>query len=141
MNGTADEKAMINYYNRTIEPFLTAIVEAMRRNFLTKTARTQKQWILFFRDPFRLVPLSDIAEIADKFTRNEILASNEIRQGMGIKPSKEPKADKLINSNMPVGDTGVKSPLDTPKPDPNLDAARALLEKSRARANGNGASA
>lgn len=141
MNGTADEKAMINYYNRTIEPFLTAIVEAMRRNFLTKTARTQKQWILFFRDPFRLVPLSDIAEIADKFTRNEILASNEIRQGMGIKPSKEPKADKLINSNMPVGDTGVKSPLDTPSPDPNLDAARALLEKSRARANGNGASA
>jgi hypothetical protein len=141
MNGTADEKAMINYYNRTIEPFLTAIVEAMRRNFLTKTARTQKQWIMFFRDPFRLVPLSDIAEIADKFTRNEILSSNEVRQGMGIKPSQEPKADKLINSNMPVGDTGVRSPQDTPTRDPNLDAARALLEKSRARANGNGASA
>lgn len=109
MNGTADEKSMINYYNRTIEPFLTAIVEAMRRNFLTKTARTQKQTILFFRDPFRLVPLSDIAEIADKFTRNEILSSNEVRQGMGIKPSKEAKADKLVNSNMPVSDTGTSS--------------------------------
>lgn len=137
MNGTADEKAMINYFNRTIEPFLTAIVEAMRRNFITKTARTQKQWILFFRDPFRLVPLSDIAEIADKFTRNEILSSNEVRQGMGIKPSQEPKADQLINSNMPVGDTGLPNPADSPAPDPALDAA---LEEFGMGVNGNGAS-
>lgn len=138
MNGTADEKAMINYYNRTVEPFLTAIVEAMRRNFLTKTARTQLQWILFFRDPFRLVPLSDIAEIADKFARNEILSSNEVRQGMGIKPSQDPKADQLINSNMPVADTGVNSPLDTPAPDPALDAA---LSEFGLGVNGNGATA
>ena len=127
MNGTADEAAMINYFNRTIEPFLTAIVEAMRRNFLTKTARTQGQWILYFRDPFRLVPLSQIAEIADKFTRNEILSSNEVRQGMGIKPDKNPKSDQLVNSNMPVGDTGVPPPggPDSPAPDPELEKALA----------------
>lgn len=127
MNGTADEAAMINYYNRTIEPILTAIVEPMRRNFLTKTARTQKQWILFFRDPFRLVPISQIAEIADKFTRNEITSSNEIRQGIGLKPSQDKKADQLINSNMPVGDTGVTPPAnpDAPASDPELEAALA----------------
>jgi putative sterol carrier protein len=101
MNGTADEKAMLNYWNRTIEPILTAIVEAMRRSFLTKTARSQKQTVMYFRDPFRLVPIENIAEIADKFTRNEILTSNEIRQVVGIAPSKDPKADKLQNSNMP----------------------------------------
>lgn len=123
MNGTADEAAMINYWNRTIEPFLTAIVEGMRRSFLTKTARTQKQWILYFRDPFKLVPISQIAEIGDKFTRNEILSSNEVRQGMGIKPSQEPKADQLINSNMPVGDTGVGVNPDAPAEDPELTAA------------------
>lgn len=128
MNGTADEAAMINYYNRTIEPFLTAIVEAMRRNFLTKTARTQKQWIMFFRDPFRLVPISQIAEIADKFTRNEIMASNEVRQAIGLKPSKEPKADQLVNANMPQSDTGVSPPgenPDQPAPDPELEKALA----------------
>ena len=102
MNGTADEKAMLNYWNRTIEPVLTAMVEAMRRTFLTKTARTQKQAILFFRDPFRLVPIENIAEIADKFTRNEIMSSNEIRQVIGLAPHKDPKADKLVNSNMPA---------------------------------------
>jgi putative sterol carrier protein len=102
MKGTADEKAMLNYWNRTVEPVLTSIVEAMRRTFLTKTARTQKQTVLFFRDPFRLVPVENIAEIADKFTRNEILTSNEIRQVVGFKPHTDPKADKLINSNMPV---------------------------------------
>jgi Phage portal protein len=102
MNGTADEKAMLNYWNRTVEPILTAIVEAMRRTFLTKTARTQKQTVLFFRDPFRLVPVENIAEIADKFTRNEIMTSNEFRQIIGLAPSKDPKADQLINSNMPV---------------------------------------
>lgn len=107
MNGTADEKAMLNYWARTIEPILTAIVEAMRRTFLTKTARSQKQWILFFRDPFKLVPMEVIAEIADKFTRNEILASNEVRGAIGYRPSQEPKADQLVNANMPQADTGV----------------------------------
>lgn len=102
MNGTADEKAILNYWNRTIEPILTAIVEAMRRSFLTKTARTQRQTIQYFRDPFKLVPIEKIAEIADKFTRNEILTSNEIREVVGRAPHADPKADKLINSNMPV---------------------------------------
>ena len=101
MKGTADEKAMLNYWNRTVEPILTAIVESMRRTFLTKTARTQKQSVLFFRDPFRLVPVQNIAEIADKFTRNEIMTSNEIRQIVGMAPSKDPKADQLQNANMP----------------------------------------
>jgi len=105
MSGTADEQAMINYYNRTIEPILTAIAEAMRRTFLTKTARSQGQTILFFRDPFKLIPMADMAEIADKFTRNEILTSNEIRSFVGIAPSSDPKADQLINSNMPQGTT------------------------------------
>jgi hypothetical protein len=112
MNGTADEKAMLNYWNRTIEPILTAIVEAMRRSFLTKTARTQKQSIEFFRDPFRLVPVENIAEIADKFTRNEIMTSNEMRQVVGMPPHPDPKADQLLNSNMPQGSptpTGVVS--------------------------------
>lgn len=103
MNGTADEKAMLNYWNRTIEPILTAIAESMRRTFLTKTARTQKQTIQFFRDPFRLVPIENIAEIADKFTRNEIMTSNEMRQVVGFKPHPDPKADQLVNSNMPQG--------------------------------------
>lgn len=102
MNGTADEKAMLNYWNRTIEPVLTAIVEAMRRSFLTKTARTQLQDVKYFRDPFRLVPIENIAEIADKFTRNEIMTSNEMRQVVGLAPHKDPKADKLVNSNMPA---------------------------------------
>lgn len=103
MNGTADEKTMLNYMNRTIAPIVTAIVEAMKRTFLTKTARSQKQTVMAFRDPFKLLPLSEIAEIADVFSRNEILSSNEIRQKVGIKPSKDPKADQLINANMPQG--------------------------------------
>lgn len=103
MNGTADEKAMLNYWNRTIEPVLTAMAEAMRRTFLTKTARTQRQSVWFFRDPFRLVPIENIAEIADKFTRNEIMTSNEMRQVVGMAPHKDPKADQLLNSNMPQG--------------------------------------
>jgi len=110
MNGTADEKAMINYYNRTIKPVLRAVTESMRRAFLTKTARTQGQSILFFRNPFELVPMEQVAEIADKFTRNEILTSNEIRQGIGFKPAKDPKADKLQNSNMPQPSTPSESP-------------------------------
>jgi hypothetical protein len=100
LDGTADEKVMLNYNNRTIEPIISAIVDAMKRNFLTKTARTQGQTIMYFRDPFKLVPINNIAEIADKFTRNEILTSNEIRQIIGFKPSDDPKADKLVNSNI-----------------------------------------
>lgn len=100
MDGTADEKTMLNYNNRTIEPIVSAIVDSMKRSFLTKTARTQGQTIMAFRDPFKLVPINDIAEIADKFTRNEILTSNEIRQIIGFKPSNDPKADQLINSNI-----------------------------------------
>lgn len=107
VDGKADESAMINYHNRTIEPITRAIVEAMRRSFLTKTARSQRQSIVYFRDPFRLVPVSQLAEIADKLTRNEILTSNEFRGIMGFKPSKEPKADQLVNSNMPQAVTGV----------------------------------
>lgn len=100
LNGTADEKTMLNYNNRTVEPIVSAIVDEMKRKFLTKTARSQRQTITFFRDPFRLVPVNDIAEIADKFTRNEIMTSNEIRQIVGMKPSDDPKADELINSNI-----------------------------------------
>lgn len=100
LDGTADEKTMLNYNNRTIEPIVSAIVDEMKRKFLTKTARSQGQSVLFFRDPFKLVPVNDIAEIADKFTRNEILTSNEIRQIIGMKPSDDPKADQLINSNI-----------------------------------------
>ena len=100
LDGTADEKAMLNYNNRTIEPIVSAIVDAMKRSFLSKTARTQGQTIMFFKDPFKLVPVANIADIADKFTRNEIMTSNEIRQIIGMKPSDDPKADELRNSNL-----------------------------------------
>lgn len=100
LDGTADEKTMLNYNNRTIEPIVSAIVDELKRKFLTKTARSQGQSIMFFRDPFKLVPINNIAEIADKFTRNEILTSNEVRQLIGFKPSSDPKADQLINSNI-----------------------------------------
>ena len=100
LDGTADEKTMLNYYSRTIEPIVSAIADEMKRKFLTKTARTQNQSIEFFRNPFKLVPVNDIAEIADKFTRNEIMTSNEIRQIVGMKPSDDPKADELRNSNI-----------------------------------------
>lgn len=100
LDGTADEKTMLNYYNRTIEPILSAIADEMKRKFLTVTARSQKQTIAFFRDPFKLVPVNDIAEIADKFTRNEIMTSNEIRQVIGMKPSDDPNADVLRNKNL-----------------------------------------
>jgi hypothetical protein len=103
MNGSAGEATMLNYMNRTVEPIVDAMVEAMRRSFLTKTARTQGQSIMAFRDPFRLVPVGQVAEIADKFSRNEILSANEIRQAIGFAPSKDPKADQLVNSNMPQG--------------------------------------
>lgn len=105
-DGTADEATMLNYQNRTIEPILSAIVDSMKWKFLTPTARTQGQSVVFFKDPFRLVPVNQIAEIADKFTRNEILSSNEVRSIVGFKPVDDPAADELRNSNMPVQDQG-----------------------------------
>ena len=117
LDGTADAETMLKYDTRTIEPFVSVIVDEMRRKFLTKTARTQKQSIMFFRDPFRLVPPDKLAEIADKFTRNEIMSKNEFRQIIGRKPSKDPKADQLINSN-------ISQPNDQPKPvEPSGDKA------------------
>lgn len=100
LDGTADEQTMLNYFNRTIDPIVSAIVDEMKRKFLTKTARSQSQSISYFRDPFKLVPVNNIAEIADKFTRNEVMTSNEIRQIIGMKPSDDPKADQLRNSNI-----------------------------------------
>lgn len=110
MNGTADEGAMLNYYNRTIEPVIDAITESMQRAFLGPIKTLANEKIKYFRDPFKLVPVKEIAEIADKFTRNEILTSNEIRSFMGIPPSSDPKADKLINSNMPQPGEELKVP-------------------------------
>lgn len=100
LDGTADEKTMLNYQNRTLEPLVSAVVDEMKRKFLSKTARTQRQSIVMFREPFKLVPVNDIAELADKFTRNEIMTSNEIRQIVGMKPSKDPNADILRNKNL-----------------------------------------
>ena len=111
MDGTADDKTMLNYYNRTIEPIITAIVDEMKRKFLTQTARSQKQSIMFFRDPFKLVPVNEISEIADKFTRNEIMTSNEIRQIIGMKPSNDPDADELRNKNLNKSDEEIKRNL------------------------------
>ena len=116
LDGTADAKTMLNYENRTIEPVLSAITNEMNRKFLTKTARTQHQSIEFFRDPFRLVPVEDLAEIADKMTRNEIMSSNEIRQIIGMKPSKDPKADELRNKNLS-------------EPNESADAGKAAVEQ------------
>ncbi len=114
LDGTADEKTMLNYHSRTIEPILSAITGEMKRKFLTKTARSQRQSIEFFRDPFKLVPVDSIAEIADKFTRNEIMTSNEIRQVIGMRPSKDPKADELRNKNLsaPSGNVEPSTPLE-----------------------------
>lgn len=133
LDGSADEKTMLNYYNRTIEPIVSAIVDEMKRTFLTKTARTQLQSIAFFRDPFRLVPVTDLAEIADKFTRNEIMTSNEIRQVIGMKPSDDPKADQLRNSNINSSNedsnntsqniTNNPSNKTNPNPNPNSTAS------------------
>lgn len=118
LDGTADDKTMLNYYTRTIEPIIAAITDEMKRKFLSKTARTQHQSIMFFRDPFKLVPVNDIAEIADKFTRNEIMTSNELRQIVGMKPSSDPKADQLINSNLnhPEEGTNAMNPVDEVNP-------------------------
>lgn len=114
MDGTADDKTMLNYYSRTIEPFVSAIADEMKRKFLTKTARSQFQSIAFFRDPFKLVPVSELAEIADKFTRNEILSPNEMRQIIGLKPSADPKADELRNRNVSEanGSEAAKAPTE-----------------------------
>lgn len=120
LDGTADEKTMLNYNNRTVEPILSAITDELKRKFLTKTARSQKQSIMFFRDPFRLVPVNDLAEIADKFTRNEIMTSNEFRQVIGMKPSDDPRADELRNKN-----------LSEPKDDAAVNEQLAELEKGQ----------
>ena len=114
-DGTADEKTMLNYYNRTVEPTLSAVTDEMRRKFLTKTARSQLQSIVFFRDPFKLVPVNEMANIADKFTRNEILTSNEVRATVGYKPSNDPKADELRNKNL----NATEEPPDQNLNDPN----------------------
>lgn len=117
MDGTADEQTMLNYYTRTIEPIVSAIVDEMNRKFLSKTARTQGQAIKFFRDPFKLVPVNNIADIADKFTRNEILTANEVRQIIGLMPSKDPKADKLINSTIRQPEESDEKPEEKPAPE------------------------
>ena len=131
LDGTANEETMLNYYNRTIEPIVSAIVDELKRKFLTKTARSQMQSIMFFRDPFKLVPVGQLADIADKFTRNEILSSNEVRQIIGRKPSKDPKADELRNKNLnspenknepPAKQAPEQSPL-TPKEENQNESA------------------
>ena len=128
LDGSADDKTMLNYYNRTIEPILAAIVDEIKRKFLTKTARAQKQTIMYFRDPFKLVPVNDIAEIADKFTRNEIMTSNEIRQIVGMKPSKDPDADELRNKNLNKSAEEMKQQPQQPiKPEKEVDAKDAKV--------------
>ena len=127
LDGTADEKTMLNYNNRTIEPIVAAITGAMKRSFLSKTARTQGQTIMYFRDPFKLVPINNIAEIADKFTRNEILTSNEIRQIIGFKPSEDPKADQLVNSNIAQPTDAGMAPMEG---DPMVPAEGAPVEET-----------
>lgn len=127
INGTADEKVMLNYYNRTIEPILAAICDEMKRKFLTKTGRTQGQSIMYFQDHFKLVPVNNIADIADKFTRNEIMTANELRAIIGMLPSQDPKADELRNSNMPQqDDTPPMQPVDPEE----LQEARDTLIKA-----------
>ena len=118
LDGTANEQTMLNYYNRTVEPIISAIVLEMKRKFLTKTARTQKQSIIFIRDPFKLTPINSIAEIADKFTRNEIASSNEIRGIIGWKPSNDPRSDQLLNKNInhPTEESNQRVSLNTNKP-------------------------
>lgn len=129
MNGTANEATMLNYHQRTIKPLMNAITESMKRTFLTKTARSQGQSLEFYRDPFQLIPISSIAEIADKFTRNEIMTANELRSVIGMKPSDDPKADKLQNSNMPQPQepSGVSEPIDD-APDETADIEESALD-------------
>lgn len=124
-DGTADEKTMLNYYNRTIEPILSAITDEMKRKFLTKTARSQNQSLMFVRDPFKLVPVSDLAEIADKFTRNEILSSNDVRAIVGYRPAEDPKADALVNKNI-SGNTG-EAPIPSGEDEPIQNGSDDML--------------
>lgn len=102
MNGTADDTEMMNYMNRTIEPLVDSVVESMIPKFLTKTARTQGQSIMYFQTPFKLIPISQLADLVDVLSRNQIITPNEVRPTLGLKPSTEPQADQLINSNMPI---------------------------------------
>ena len=113
LDGTADEKTMNNYYNRTVEPIISSITDEMKRKFLSKTARTQGQSVVFFRDPFKLLTLDNLAEIADKLVRNQVATSNEIRQGIGMQPSSDPKADQLQNPNMPQTNQTLPTPDST----------------------------
>lgn len=130
LDGTADEKTMLNYTNRLIEPIVAALADGMKRVFLTKAARTQKQTIMYFNDPFRLVPAKDLAEIADKFTRNEIMSSNEFRQIVGRKPSSDPKADQLVNSNISQPDAKSQTPkAETPPGKVSEDGKEKLKEE------------
>lgn len=138
MNGTADEAAMLNYNARTINPILKAIVESMTRTFLTKTARTQKQSVMYFRDPFALIPMEKFGELADKLARNEIVTSNELRQAIGLKPATDPKADKLVNSNMPQPGSAPAAPLhvqtvpgqtEPPQTQPRIPPHRVVLPR------------
>ena len=117
MDGSADDKTMLNYYNRTVEPILAAITDEIKRKFLTKTARSQKQTIMYFRDPFKLTPVLDLAEIADKFTRNEIMTSNEIRQIVGMKPADDPSADELRNKNLNQSNEAIDNKKALPSPE------------------------
>jgi hypothetical protein len=128
MNGTADEATMLNYWNRTIEPIVEAIVEAMRRVFIGEVGLKKKQDILYFKDPFKLVPVGQIAEITDKFTRNEVLSSNEIRGFLGIRPSTDPKADQLVNSNMPQPEGVVAAPAASPAVDELMSEMDQLMK-------------
>lgn len=133
LDGTADEQTLLNYHSRTIEPIISAIVDEMKRKFLTKTARSKNQTITFFRDPFKLVPVNNIADIADKFTRNEIMTSNEIRQVIGMKPSSDPKADQLINSNLNHPEEDASRPTGTgaPTADENTNQKTQPIAESR----------
>jgi hypothetical protein len=128
MNGTADEATMLNYWNRTIEPIVESIVEAMRRAFIGEVGLKKKQDILYFKDPFKLVPVGQIAEITDKFTRNEVLSSNEIRGFLGIRPSTDPKADQLVNSNMPQPEGGAVTPA-APAASPAVDELMSEMDQ------------
>lgn len=112
LDGTADEKTMLNYYNRTVEPIAAAIADELKRKFLSRTARTQGKTLMFFRDPFKLVPVADLASIADTFTRNEIMTSNEVRQVIGMKPAEDPSADELRNKNLNKSESETQSPKD-----------------------------
>ena len=134
LDGTADEKEMLNYNNRIIEPILAAITDEIKRKFLTKTARTQRQTIMFFKDPFRLIPVNSVAEIADKFTRNEIMTSNEVRQIVGMKPSDNPRADELRNSNISESKQVIQDQMEEEKlqnelPEPGNDSGKGQRKK------------